>query len=123
MTQAPSVYADLSAAENLAFFARVLGVGEPEVQRALEIVGMAAEHDRLVAEMSGGQRTRVSLATTLLAKPALLVLDEPTVGLDPTVRGRSVADLPRAVDGGGDGPGLEPRHGRGRALRRAVADA
>ena len=85
MTQAPSVYADLSARENLSFFARVLGVGDAEIERALEIVGMAAEHDRLVGEMSGGQRTRVSLATTLLAKPRLLVLDEPTVGLDPVL--------------------------------------
>ena len=85
MTQAPSVYADLSAGENLRFFARVLGVGEPEIERALGIVGMSAEHDRMVGEMSGGQRTRVSLATALLASPKLLVLDEPTVGLDPVL--------------------------------------
>jgi len=85
MTQAPSVYADLSAGENLRFFARVLGVGEPEIERALRIVGMSAEHDRMVGEMSGGQRTRVSLATALLASPKLLVLDEPTVGLDPVL--------------------------------------
>jgi ABC-2 type transport system ATP-binding protein len=86
MTQAPSVYADLTAGENLRFFARVLGVGRTEIDRALGIVGMAAEHDRLVGEMSGGQRTRVSLATTLLAQPRLLILDEPTVGLDPVLR-------------------------------------
>ena len=85
MTQAPSVYADLSAGENLRFFASVLDVGEPEIERALGVVGMATEHDRLVGEMSGGQRTRVSLATTLLARPRLLVLDEPTVGLDPVL--------------------------------------
>ena len=86
MTQAPSVYADLSAGENLRFFASVLGVGPPEIDNALEIVGLEGEHNRLVDEMSGGQRTRVSLATTLLAKPRLLVLDEPTVGLDPVLR-------------------------------------
>ena len=65
MTQAPSVYADLSAGENLRFFASMLSVGAPEIERALEIVGLEGEHDRLVDEMSGGQRTRVSLATTL----------------------------------------------------------
>jgi ABC-2 type transport system ATP-binding protein len=86
MTQAPSVYADLSAGENLGFFATVLGVGQPEIDRALEIVGMSAERGRLVGEMSGGQKTRISLATTLLATPDLLILDEPTVGLDPVLR-------------------------------------
>ena len=72
-------------ASGLRFFASVLRVGEPEIERALEIVGLEAEHGRMVGEMSGGQRTRVSLATTLLAKPKLLVLDEPTVGLDPVL--------------------------------------
>ncbi len=100
MTQAPSVYADLSAGENLAFFASVLGVGEPEIERALDIVGMGAEHDRLVGEMSGGQRTRVSLATTLLASPKVLVLDEPTVGLDPVLRDDLWRTFRELVDGG-----------------------
>ncbi len=100
MTQAPSVYADLSAGENLSFFASVLGVGDPEIERALEIVGLQAEHGRMVGEMSGGQRTRVSLATTLLAKPSLLVLDEPTVGLDPVLRDDLWRTFRELVDGG-----------------------
>ena len=86
MTQAPSVYQDLTAGQNLRFFASVLGVGEAEIRSALATVGMEGEHDRLVSDMSGGQRTRVSLATTLLASPPVVILDEPTVGLDPVLR-------------------------------------
>jgi ABC-2 type transport system ATP-binding protein len=100
MTQAPSVYADLSAGENLRFFATVLGVGAAEIESALETVGLGGEHDRLVDEMSGGQRTRVSLATTLLAKPRLLVLDEPTVGLDPVLRNDLWRTFRELVDAG-----------------------
>ena len=61
---------------------------------------MGAEHERLVGEMSGGQRTRVSLATTLLASPRLLVLDEPTVGLDPVLRDDLWKTFRELVDGG-----------------------
>ena len=86
MTQAPSVYHDLTAGQNLRFFASVLGLGDAEIRSALATVGMEGEHDRLVSDMSGGQRTRVSLATTLLARPRVVVLDEPTVGLDPVLR-------------------------------------
>ncbi len=100
MTQAPSVYEDLTAGENLRFFASVLGVGPAEIDAALEVVGMRAEHERLVGEMSGGQRTRVSLATTLLARPRLLILDEPTVGLDPVLRDDLWRTFRELVDGG-----------------------
>jgi ABC-2 type transport system ATP-binding protein len=86
MTQAPSVYGDLTVLENLRFFARVLGAPRGAVERALGEVSLTDYADRVVAGLSGGQRARVSLATALLGAPDLLVLDEPTVGLDPVLR-------------------------------------
>jgi len=86
MTQAPSVYGDLTVRENLRFFARVLGVGSDAVARAMTDVALEGQADRIVSRLSGGQRARVSLATALLGSPDVLVLDEPTVGLDPVLR-------------------------------------
>jgi ABC-2 type transport system ATP-binding protein len=86
VTQAPSVYGDLTVGENLVHFARVLGVDRAEAGRVAEVVGLGDATGQLVGRMSGGQRTRVSLAVALLGSPPLLVLDEPTVGLDPVLR-------------------------------------
>jgi ABC-2 type transport system ATP-binding protein len=86
VTQAPSVYADLTVRENLVFFAAVLGVGRGDVDEAISSVGLSDRGDDLVSRLSGGQQSRVSLAVALLSKPDLLVLDEPTVGLDPVLR-------------------------------------
>jgi ABC-2 type transport system ATP-binding protein len=86
MTQAPSVYGDLSVRENLAYFARVLGAPRETIDSLLARVELAELSDRLVRRLSGGQRARVSLAAALLADPDVLVLDEPTVGLDPVLR-------------------------------------
>jgi ABC-2 type transport system ATP-binding protein len=86
VTQAPSVYADLTVRENLTFFARVLGVEGASVQEAIERVDLADKADQIVGRLSGGQLSRASLAVALLGTPGLLVLDEPTVGLDPVLR-------------------------------------
>ena len=86
VTQAPSVYTDLTVAENLRYFERVLGAPQRSVERALDTVGLRDLEGRVVRTLSGGQVSRVSLAAALLAGPELLVLDEPTVGLDPPLR-------------------------------------
>jgi ABC-2 type transport system ATP-binding protein len=86
MTQAPSVYGDLSVRENLGFFARVLDRPAAAVDEVLGDVSLERHADRVVGSLSGGERVRVSLATVLLGQPDVLVLDEPTVGLDPVLR-------------------------------------
>jgi ABC-2 type transport system ATP-binding protein len=86
VTQAPSVYGDLTVRENLDYFARVLGAPRERVGEAVETVALADHVDQIVRTLSGGERSRVSLATALLGHPDVLVLDEPTVGLDPVLR-------------------------------------
>jgi ABC-2 type transport system ATP-binding protein len=85
-TQSPAVYPDLTVRENVRFFARVLGVPAPGVDEAISAVELESFASRQVGRLSGGQCARVSLATALLGEPELLVLDEPTVGLDPVLR-------------------------------------
>jgi ABC-2 type transport system ATP-binding protein len=86
VTQAPSVYGDLTVRENLRYFARILAAPPDRVDEVIRTVGLGGQADQVVGTLSGGERSRASLATALLGRPEILVLDEPTVGLDPVLR-------------------------------------
>jgi ABC-2 type transport system ATP-binding protein len=86
VTQAPSVYGDLSVSENLGFFASVLGAPRSDPDRVIHAVDLVTHADSRVDQLSGGEQARASLAVALLGDPQVLVLDEPTVGLDPVLR-------------------------------------
>jgi ABC-2 type transport system ATP-binding protein len=100
VTQAASVYDDLTVRQNLAYFRSVLGAGKADVERAIEATDLGPNAGRLVSTLSGGERSRVSLAAALLGSPDLLVLDEPTVGLDPLLRVELWTLFHRLADGG-----------------------
>ena len=68
------------------FFGRVLGVGAEQIEEVIATVSLDSHADQIVSRLSGGQQARVSLATAMLGRPPVLVLDEPTVGLDPVLR-------------------------------------
>ena len=90
MTQELSFYSDLTVIENLRYFATMSGLGKKEravhISDTLQAVDLGPQAKQLAASLSGGQKQRLSLALTLLSKPAFLMLDEPTVGLDPLLR-------------------------------------
>lgn len=86
LTQSASIYSDLTCIENLQYFSRLLGQSDFSIQEVLELVGLTKNRKQLASSLSGGEWTRLALATALLGKPELLILDEPTVGLDPILR-------------------------------------
>jgi ABC-2 type transport system ATP-binding protein len=100
VTQASSVYDDLTVRQNLWYFARILGAPAADVDRVLVETDLVAQADSLAGALSGGQSSRASLAAALLGSPELLVLDEPTVGLDPVLRVELWALFRRLAAGG-----------------------
>jgi ABC-2 type transport system ATP-binding protein len=104
VTQNPSVYGDLTVTENLRYFAAVIGVHrrdlDAELHRVLDLVDLESHATARVDQLSGGQRSRVSLGAALVGNPELLVLDEPTVGLDPVLRRDLWALFRRLADAG-----------------------
>jgi ABC-type multidrug transport system ATPase subunit len=85
-TQSPAVYGDMSVRENLRYFAAVQSLDSAEIDRVLEDVGLGDAANQLAGALSGGQLARASLAVALLGRHRVLLLDEPTVGLDPVLR-------------------------------------
>ena len=90
MPQENAIYPDLSVRENLCFFGRMQGLSRAEIQsrteEILRIVHLEGKRDALARDLSGGMQRRVSLAAAMIHKPAILLLDEPTAGVDPDLR-------------------------------------
>ncbi|KPN84021.1 ABC transporter ATP-binding protein [Apilactobacillus kunkeei] len=104
MAQSDSLYSSLSARENLTFFAKMREVKKEalasEIDRVSQIVDLKDQLDKKVDNFSGGMKRRLSLAIALLGNPQLLILDEPTVGIDPALRKNIWAELGKLRDNG-----------------------
>jgi ABC-2 type transport system ATP-binding protein len=99
-TQAASIYDDLTIRQNLSYFARLIGAPRADIDRVISETGLVDHASQTVASLSGGQESRVSLAVAMLGAPALMVLDEPTVGLDPLLRSELWEVFRRLADQG-----------------------
>lgn len=86
VTQTPAIYIDISVTQNLEYFATIVGADKSKIHEIIKTVELEDQAKQLVGSLSGGQKARVSLAVALLGDPDILVLDEPTVGLDPVLR-------------------------------------
>ncbi|HEY8472776.1 MAG TPA: ABC transporter ATP-binding protein [Natronosporangium sp.] len=100
LTQSPSIYPDLTVRENVRYFGSLYGLGAEEAAATIREVGLADQAGQLVATLSGGQHSRASLACALVSRPAVLVLDEPTVGQDPVLRDELWKRFRELADGG-----------------------
>jgi ABC-2 type transport system ATP-binding protein len=124
VTQAPAVYSDLTVRQNLQYFAAIAGVSKTEVRRVLEQVDLAPQANQMTALLSGGgQLARVSLAVALLGSPKVLILDEPTVGLDPVLRKHLWKLFASLAVEGRTLLSIQPCNGRSRAMHRFIVAA
>lgn len=99
-TQSASVYGDLTIHQNLRYFARLIDAPRSDVDRVIDQVGLSEQRHQTIESLSGGQENRVSLAVAMLGSPEVIVLDEPTVGLDPLLRGELWTMFRALADGG-----------------------
>ena len=120
MTQRFSLYEDLSVRENLEFVARIYGIAQPAAAAKAMIarLGLQGREEQIAGELSGGWKQRLALGACTLPNPRLLLLDEPTAGVDPKARRDFWGEIHAARRRRPDRAGVDALHGRGRALSR-----